>query len=143
MERPPERQHRILGRRRLLRLAGQGALLCTGALATFVYGFELRQLSFEDARTMLFSGLVLVQLLHVYNVRAEGSSLRARAGTNPFLAVSIAASILLHGLVVYTPVGNELFETTPIGVIDLAVLISIAIVTFLAGAIAFGTLTSR
>lgn len=130
MKRPPRQGHHILSRPRQLRLLWQGAVLATGALTAFVYGHYLRDLEFEDSRTLLFTALVLVQLPHMFNIRSEGTpgwAIRWRGNT--FLIAAAAVSLLLHLGVVYTSTGNELFDTTPIAMADWPALIAITAAT--------------
>jgi Ca2+-transporting ATPase len=143
MDRPPERTHHILGRDRLMRLGRQGAVLATGTLAAFMYGQFVRDYEFEHARTVTFTALVVVQLMHAYNVRAEGSTLaRVGFGSNRLLALGLAASLALHALVVYTPIGQELFETTALDAIDWLVVAALGGATFAVNGIVSGTLPS-
>ncbi|RZV46777.1 MAG: cation-translocating P-type ATPase [Acidimicrobiales bacterium] len=130
MTRPPRKGHHILGRARQGRLIWQGAVLATGALAAFVYGYVLRDLEFEESRTLLFTALVLVQMPHMFNIRSEGTTgWRIRWGGNRFLIGAVAVSVLLQLGVIYTSIGNELFETNPIAAVDWLALILITAAT--------------
>jgi len=119
MDRPPDRRRDILGPLHQLRILWQGALLAAGALGALVYGYHLRDMPWEYARTLTFTTLVTLQLLHVYNVRAQGTSVwRLGFGHNNVLAVGVGASLVLQIAVIYTPVGQRLFDTVAIEPID-------------------------
>ncbi len=133
MDRAPERDHRFLGRNRQKRLLWQGAVLAAAALCTFAYGYWMRDLAFEEARTLLFTALVSVQLLHTYNVRAEGTTLRRKgARTNWLLSTAIGASLLLQVTIVYTAAGQRLFDTTSIDPVDWLAIAGFALLGFVA-----------
>lgn len=130
MEQPPVSRQQILGRDRQRRLLWQGAVLAAGALSAFMYGYMLRGLAFDEARTLLFTALVLVQIPHTYNIRSEdfgGAGIRIRG--NRFLFAASCVSLLLQLGVVYTPVGNDLFSTTPIAAVDWVALAILASAT--------------
>lgn len=133
MDRPPDRRRDILGPRHQRRLLWQGALLAAGALGALVYGYYLRDMPWEYARTLAFTTLVSLQLLHVYNVRAQGTSVwRLGFGHNRALAVSVIASLALQLLVVYTPLGQRLFDTIAIKMIDWVAIGLLTVAPFLA-----------
>lgn len=133
MEQPPTSDHRFLRGPRQRRILLQGLLLALGALATFVYGYWLRDLSFPDARTLLFTSLVTTQLLHAYNARAEGLPLIGVAEKqNWALLWASLTSLTLHIGIVYTSIGQELFHTTPIAAIDWVAIAAIALASFAA-----------
>lgn len=61
---------------------------------------------------MAFTAVVLSQLAYAFLVRAEGRPVwRSHPLANRWLVAAVIASILLQLLVVFTPVGQLLFET--------------------------------
>ncbi len=133
MRRPPEEQRDILGPLHQLRLLWQGAVLALGVLAAFAWGHLVREMEWEYVRTLAFTTLVTVQLIHVYNVRAQGTSVWALGfGHNRTLGWGVLASFVLQLGVVYLPVGNRLFETVPVQLVDWAVVAVMTVATFLA-----------
>jgi Ca2+-transporting ATPase len=117
MDRPPEPAHGVLQRWGLL--ASRGAILAGAALGALVLGHYVLGNEWPLVRTMIFTTLVLVQLVHAFVVRA-----RVKGKPNRLLLWSLAGSVALHAAVVYTPVGQAVFETEPLGA--LAVGISLA-----------------
>ncbi len=109
MDRPPDEGRNILSLPRLGRLLVLGAILGASALASLVAGHYALDLEWPLVQTMIFTTLVVVQLLHTFNVRNEPLF------TNPLLWVSVVVSFGLQLAVVYTPVGNTLFDTEPLG----------------------------
>ncbi len=132
MRRRPEERRDILGPAHQVRLLWQGSILAGGALLAYAYGHLIRDLEWEHVRTVGFSALVGVQMLHTFNVRAQGTSVwKIGFFGNRLLLVAVTLSLLLQLAVVYTPVGNALFDTVPIDVIDWAVILVLNVVPFL------------
>ena len=143
MRRRPESTHHILSRDRLTRLLGQGAILAIGTLLAFAVAFFVRSHDFDHARTVTFTALVLVQLLHTFNVRADGSTLRRVGfGSNRLLLYALLGSLILQALVIYTPVGQSLFETVSLDLVDWITVAAVGVATFLANARIMRTLSA-
>ena len=67
-----------------------------------------------QARTMAFTTLVIAQLFNCFNARSDRMSAFHHLFTNPLLWGAIALSLLLQVVVVYVPVLNAAFGTTPL-----------------------------
>ena len=133
MSLPPDRGREMLAPPRLARILGQGAILTVATLAVAIYGHYLKGADWEYVRTLMFTTLVAVQLLHAFNVRAEGPGVREVGfGGNPTLLIAVLVPVVLQLGVVYTTFGNELFSTVPIDAIEWAVIAGVSIVSFLA-----------
>lgn len=121
MDRPPEASHGVMGRWRML--LARGMTLASAAIGALVVGHFVLGLEWSFVRTMVFTTLVLVQLVHAYEVRA-----RVAGHPNPLLLWSLAGSALLQAAVVYLPIGQRLFETEPLGIAALASSVGLAAV---------------
>ena len=132
MQRAPDRQRDILGPPHQIRLLWQGTLLALGVLGAFVVSEYVRELAASHTQTVTFTALVLTQLTHVYNVRAQGTSVMWTGfGDNRVLHWVVFASLLLQIAVVYLPLGNTLFNTVPLDAVDWVVITLAAVVPFL------------
>jgi Ca2+-transporting ATPase len=110
MRRPPRpRGGQLLSAKRLRMLGGRGALLAAGAVAALIAGRRLG-FSWEEARTAMFGALVLGHLLYAYVARLPTKGLT----TNPRLLGSVASGILLLATVMILPIGQLIFDTTPL-----------------------------
>lgn len=94
----------ILSSRRLLMVGWQGLIMTLGAL--FVY-FSA-PVFFKDIphifQTMVFTTLVITQLLHTYNFRFEDKGIfRKYIFGNKYLNIAVLASILLQVAIIYIP----------------------------------------
>ena len=119
MDRPPRgADESILTRRRKIQVITQGALISVGALAMYLgakYGLVAVD-SPQHLQTMLFTTIVLAQLLHAFNFRSETKSVfRLETLKNKWLVAAFAGSLALQALVVYVPALQAVFKTQPLG----------------------------
>jgi Ca2+-transporting ATPase len=132
MDRPPRgADESILTPRRQVQVVTQGALITVGALVMYLavrYGLVAVD-GAQHARTMLFTTIVLSQLLHAFNFRSETRSVfRLETLRNRWLAAAFAGSVALQALVIYAPALQGVFKTQPLGMRDwIAVLMAAAV----------------
>jgi len=132
MEQSPDERRDILGVPHQLRLLWQGAFLAAGALGALIWAHYVREAEWEYVRTLVFTTLVTVQLAHIFNIRAQGTTVwKIGFGGNRVLTWGVVGSLALHLLVIYTPVGGTLFETVPIEWFDWPVIAGLTLVPFL------------
>jgi Ca2+-transporting ATPase len=124
---PRSAEEGILVRRRQIQILWQGSLLTAAGLLVFVWGQVLMPgHSPERARTMLFTAMVLVQLLHAFGLRSETRSVwSASSLCNRWLVAALLGSMSLQALVLYVPALRQVFATVPLAATDwLAVLVA-------------------
>jgi Ca2+-transporting ATPase len=100
---------RLLSRRRLGRLAIRGVLLASGAIGALAiarYGLDR---PWDEARTVLFTTLVVAHLLYAYVARLPSRGLL----TNRWLLAATLAGLGLQVLLVAWPAAGRIFSTTP------------------------------
>ncbi len=132
MSRPPDKERDILGVSHQLRLLWQGAILALGVMGVYVWGHTIQGNEWEYVRTVAFTTLVVTQLLHIFNVRAQGTTaLEVGFTSNRLLLWGVFGSLVLQALVIYTPVGNKLFDVQPIHAVDWILIVIAAAVPFL------------
>ncbi|MFO0701299.1 MAG: cation-transporting P-type ATPase [Nitrospira sp.] len=70
---------------------------------------------YKEATTVTFAGIVLAQIANVFACRSDHLSV-ARLGwfTNPLLVWGIVTELTILVLITYTPIGNEIFGTSPL-----------------------------
>ncbi|MFZ7103129.1 MAG: calcium-transporting P-type ATPase, PMR1-type [Peptococcaceae bacterium] len=108
------------------RIAVRGTLICLASLLVFVIGFYLNR-DLVTARTMAFSALVFSQLFHVFDCRSEKYSLfEIGFWSNPFLVGAVTCSILMQLAVIYIPVLQPIFKTTPLPAANWLIIILIS-----------------
>ena len=103
----------ILTSRRQLQLAFQGAVMTVACLVLY-YAIApmLPGMTPNVDRTMLFTALVLTQLLHAFDFRSETASVwHPRSLENRWLVLALLGSMALQTFVVYAPVAQRVFKT--------------------------------
>jgi Ca2+-transporting ATPase len=130
---PPRGRHegvisKLMGQRLIL----IGAIIALGTLFTFAWALN-RGYRLEHARTVALTTIVLFQLFNVFNVRSEKVSiLRMKLLSNPFLFFSVVVSITAQILIVYVPVFQFIFRTSPLSIHDWILITGTALTTIVA-----------
>ena len=95
-----------------------GAIMAVGTLyvldASLPGGFIEGHTTLPHARTMAFTTLMLFQIFNVVNARSDEQSAFVRLFTNRWLWTAVAVSVALQVIVVYLPVLQRAFGTTPL-----------------------------
>ncbi|HEX6220222.1 MAG TPA: cation-translocating P-type ATPase [Acidimicrobiia bacterium] len=131
MLRPPSRRRSLLDRSSQFAVLVRGSLLAAVVLLAYAYGVS-QDLDWEVTRTLGFTTLVLVQLAYIYSLRVVESGWREGLTRNILLHGAVLVSVLLQVLVVVTPLGNRLFETTTLSGWLWGLAFGLAILGFLA-----------
>ena len=97
-------------------------IVATGIISTLAwYGIFLQTLpqGLDKARTMVFTSIVIFELILVFNLRSEKKSVfRNNPFSNRFLIFSVISSIVLQLAVIYIPELQSLFGTVGLGLND-------------------------
>jgi Ca2+-transporting ATPase len=127
MDRPPRsRNEAVLSRRTLSRVVAQGAVITVFALALYlgVRSGIVPADSAAHAQTMLFTTIVLTQLLHAFDFRSSTRTVfSVESARNLWLVIALVGSMLLHAVVIYLPAAQTLFHTQPLGALDWVVVL--------------------
>jgi Ca2+-transporting ATPase len=106
MARPPRRREdRMLGPGHIGVLAGRALLIATASVAGLAIARFAWGQSWEAARSVMFTVLVVAHLVYAYGVRRPGT------GRNLWLVGAVGAGIALQLLVVGWPLAHALFGT--------------------------------
>lgn len=81
----------------------------------------------EEAMTMTFVSLVLVQFFKAYNFRSDRHSVFNRPFENKWLNTAIAWEIILLVLIIYIPALHEPFNTFSLPLIDWAIIFGLSL----------------
>jgi Ca2+-transporting ATPase len=82
--------------------------------------------SLEEAMTMTFVSLVLIQFFKAYNFRSERLSVLERPFANHWLNLAIFWEVLLLVLIVYLPFLQEPFKTFGLTLVDWVIVVAAA-----------------
>jgi Ca2+-transporting ATPase len=132
MERKPRSaDESILTRRRQAQILWQGALITVGALVMYI-GVNRGLIpvdSAKHAQTMLFTTVVIAQLLHAFSFRsATRTVFSLESLKNKWLNLAFIGSMTLQALVVYLPFAQKVFHTQPLGANDWTAVILAALI---------------
>ena len=130
MERAPrDPGESILSPRVLSRVVLQGVLITVGALVMYL-GVRFGLIHVDGvahAQTMLFTTVVLSQLLHAFNFRSANRTVfRLASLRNRWLNAAFVGSMVLHAAVIYVPALQGLFHTQALGLHDWLAVIAAA-----------------
>jgi Ca2+-transporting ATPase len=130
MKRPPHPQASgIFGREMTLFIFIIGILM---SIASIAAAYELWRIGDAAWQTTVFTVLVLTQLAVALESRSETESIfRLNFFGNRSMAGAILLTIGLQLAVVYTSIGNRIFETVPMPAMDVAVAVGAALLVIL------------
>ena len=116
MDRPPRSaSENIVTTANQLQILWQGALLTVAGLAVFVWGLTAAH-DLDLARTMLFTTMMLSQLLHSLNYRLPDTTIWSReALANRWLILAFFVSLGAQLLIIYVPFLQGVFHTVALG----------------------------
>ncbi len=118
--RPPK--ERVITPRMWAGIAFSGSVMAASTL--FVLDFALPGGWIEGdrdmryAQTMAFTTLMLSQMFNIFNSRSESKSAFAGFFRNRWLWLAITASVILQIAVIYLPILQQAFSTTPLNAQD-------------------------
>ncbi|MFT4102231.1 MAG: HAD-IC family P-type ATPase, partial [Burkholderiaceae bacterium] len=129
MRRPPRRRDEALASGFLLwRIVFVSVLFMLGTFAVFEYAMQ-RGLGEDGARTMVVNLIVVMEIFYLFNVRylhMTSFSLRGAAGT-PAVLAAIAVVVVAQAAFTYLPFMHRLFDSRPVGAVEIAVMIGIGL----------------
>ncbi len=133
MKRPPRDPHaRLLDRERFLAVCLQGTVMAVATLAVFGVSLSILKDEVPFARTMTFTTLVLVQLLHAFSCRHERYSLfQIGVMTNRALVGAVLLSALLQAGILLSPWGQEIFKVVPLRADEWWLMVGLGVLPFL------------
>jgi P-type Ca2+ transporter type 2C len=124
MERNPEKEN-ILPRITVLRIFLAGLVMSIGTLALYYYEL-ISGNSVNKAATIAFSVFVMFQIFNVFNNSNFFNNKSKGRGSNKFLLIAVASSLLLQLCVVYLPPLQTIFRTTSIPPFDWILIVLVA-----------------
>lgn len=131
MQRPPRKTDEgVFAHRLWWQIIWVGMLI--GGVSLFTLWWAIEQ-GIENWQTMVFTVLTFSQLMNVMAIRSEKESLfRIGLFTNTLLLLTVCLTICLQLLVVYHPLLNEIFKTSPLTLSQLIFCILLSFIVFIA-----------
>lgn len=99
-----------------------GSIAALSGVLLFFYYYEKGNL--DHARTVVFTGSVVFQLMLVFSTRYENRHYFTNFLSNKYLLLGVASSLLLQLAVIYHPALQEVFETTTLTAEDWKIILS-------------------
>ncbi|HYG63512.1 MAG TPA: HAD-IC family P-type ATPase, partial [Thermoanaerobaculia bacterium] len=122
MRRPPRDPRTGIFTRPVVALMLVGGIWSTLVnLGLFVWALRSGR-GLEEAMTMAFVSLVMIQFFKSYNYRSDRQSVLHHPFANKWLNLAIVWELVLLALIVYLPVLQEPFGTFPLSAADLAII---------------------
>jgi P-type Ca2+ transporter type 2C len=131
MERGPRAADEgILTPRNQANVVWQGAAITLAGLAMWIYAeFLMPNHSPGRAQTMLFTAMVLAQLLHAFSFRsATRTVFSLNSLKNRWLVYALLGSMTLQALAIYLPPLQKVFNTVPLSAFDWLMVLFAALV---------------
>ncbi len=111
--RPP--QESVFARGLGTKIAFRGILIGVSTLAVFILSLGPWGMGLREARSMALAALILSQLFHVFDARAEDRSfLEVGLFSNPWALMAVFSSTAMLVAVLYVPWLQHLFKTDPL-----------------------------
>ena len=102
--------------------------LWSAAVNSALFAWALKSgRSTEEAMTMTFVALVLIEFFKAYNFRTDFQSALKRPFANKWLNLAVAWELVLLALVVYLPFLHEPFGTFSLSLVDWAIVLVAAL----------------
>jgi P-type Ca2+ transporter type 2C len=127
MQRPPRNSRSGIFTRPvvLLMLVG-GVWSAIVNLGLFVWALSSGR-SVQEAMTMTFVSLVLIQFFKAYNFRSDRLSVFHRPFANKWLNLAIVWELVMLGLILYVPLLERTFGTFPLTAMDWVIIVAAAL----------------
>jgi len=133
MKQPPRRpEARLLDGGTLLAIGAQGVMLSAIVLGIFAYSLYGLHQEVEQARTVAFTVMVIVQLVHAFNCRSERLSLfQVGLWTNRPLLLACSLSLGVQVAVLTVPAAAQIFKVVPLPIEDWVLIGAMGLLPFL------------
>jgi Ca2+-transporting ATPase len=106
----------LLNRSMIWRMLLLGVWIGVTSFGLFVWATQVGDLAY--AQTMVLTQLVVFQLINSLNCQSTTRSMFTTWIGNRFLIVSIVGGLAAHLLILYLPIGQELFGLVPLSLDD-------------------------
>jgi Ca2+-transporting ATPase len=127
MQRPPRDPRAGIFSRAVIALMVTGGVWSTIVnLSLFIWAMRSGR-SAEEAMTMTFVSLVLIQFFKAYNFRSDRHSVLNRPFANKWLNLAIIWELILLGLIIYLPFLHDMFDTFSLTLNDWLIIVGLAL----------------
>ncbi|MHA1541999.1 MAG: cation-translocating P-type ATPase, partial [Candidatus Hodarchaeales archaeon] len=127
IRKPRDPDEQLLTRKSIYFIIYSGLVIGIGTLALFFLyllpiidaGVIPTETDIVHPRTVAFTMLIVFQMIMALNIRKEDHSLLGKEFLkNPYLLLAISSSLVLHLLIIYIPIFQQIFDTVSLGLFD-------------------------
>ncbi|MDY0236003.1 MAG: cation-translocating P-type ATPase [Gudongella sp.] len=136
MDHPPrDPKEAILDKRMLLGVSFQSLAVGGASLAAYIYALRLYgTTNITEARTIVFTTLILSELFRAYSSRSQRFTLiKIGIFSNKSMLWATTGAFVLLLAVIYIPFMNGVFYTFPLGLVDWEIILSFAFIPLIVG----------
>ncbi|MBS3107836.1 cation-translocating P-type ATPase [Candidatus Woesearchaeota archaeon] len=127
MTEPPRKNSEILNKKLFLLLFFTGSLLTLLVLSSYFLVFNILGETHEYARSVALFSLIGLEIVSAFNFRSYRKGVLNRGLiVNPYLVYASAISLIATFVIIYSPL-NKVFETVPLGIDGLLVVIVLSL----------------
>ena len=132
MKRPPRRPNSpILTKDLAIQIIIVSACILVSVYGLFEWSIKEGS-TIEESRTIAVNTIVMIEIFYLFNCRSLTKSIfRMGFFSNKLIFLGVTVMILLQIVFTYTPVMNEIFQSSPIGIESWLKILGVSIVTFL------------
>jgi len=137
---PRNPKERIMKKTFILNFLKTGIVLGVSTLSSYFYilfsegwnfGSEIDTHLYTKASTIAFSVLVIAQLFNAFSAKSFTQSAFSNLFDNKYLLGAVAISIMLVLAIVFLPIANKLFGTTPLNITEIITVILFSSIVFI------------
>ncbi len=122
---PRDHKENIINRSGIVKFFLVGVLVASGTLWLF-YSSPL-----SKSVTVAFTVIILFQMFYALSCRSERSFFSVGLFSNRYLLLAIIVSVILQVLIIYLPVFQNIFKTTPLDLMDWLKILAVSSTAFI------------
>lgn len=120
------RRKRLLNASMFARIVENSIIISLGAF--FLFAWKLKTDDLIHAQTIAFAAIIIYQMINAFNCRSEDKSIFSLGFfSNLPLIGAVASSLVLVGIIIYVPIFQGPFHTTPLSLQEVLVLFGFAL----------------
>ncbi|MFP4117605.1 MAG: cation-translocating P-type ATPase [Candidatus Woesearchaeota archaeon] len=125
-QKPRNTQEKLLSNYMLTKILIVMPVFFLGTFALFYWSLN-RGDPVEKARTIAFTSIIMFEMFHVFNARSLHTTIFGKNFfKNKYVFMSISASLALLLFSVYVPLGQYVFETMPLSLVEWMIILGVS-----------------
>ncbi|MBI5332202.1 MAG: cation-translocating P-type ATPase [Candidatus Aenigmarchaeota archaeon] len=100
-------------------------------LGLFIWSLQSNPANIAKIQTLVFTGIVVFELFAALSIQDIDRPVGKRIFNNSKLLAALFVSLVLQSIIIYSPIANQIFYTTPIALIDWLIITGLALIGFI------------